>query len=58
MRYLLLIYGDESQYAEMSEAQSQADMQKWGEYDAAIKGAGASPGGEALQPDVDGDERA
>src|SRR5919112_1303653 len=50
MRYMLLIYGDESAYAGMSESDLQADMQKWWEYTAAIKEAGASPGGEALQP--------
>jgi hypothetical protein len=50
MRYLLLIYGDESTYANMSEEELQADMQKWWEYDAALKEAGATPGGEALQP--------
>jgi hypothetical protein len=50
MRYLLLIYGDESRFAQMSEAETQADMGQWFEYDAAIKAAGASPGGEALQP--------
>jgi hypothetical protein len=50
MRYLLLIYGDETAYANMSEEELQADMQKWWEYDTAIKESGASPGGEALQP--------
>jgi hypothetical protein len=50
MRYLLLIYGDESRYGRMSEAEVQADLQQWFEYDAAIKAEGASPGGEALQP--------
>jgi hypothetical protein len=50
MRYLLLIYGDESKYAALSEAEMQADMDKWWKYDAAIKEAGASPGGAALQP--------
>jgi hypothetical protein len=50
MRYLLLIYGDESKYARMSEAEVQADLQEWFAYDAAIKEAGASPGGAALQP--------
>jgi hypothetical protein len=50
MRYLLLIYGDESGYSDMNEEELQADMQKWWEYDTAIKEAGASPGGEALQP--------
>jgi hypothetical protein len=50
MRYLLLIYGDESRYAQMSEAELAADMKQWDEYTAALKEAGASPGGEALQP--------
>jgi hypothetical protein len=50
MRYLLLIYGDESAYANMAEDELQAELQKWWEYDAAIREAGASPGGEALQP--------
>ena len=50
MRYLLLIYMDESTLASMSESDLQADMAKWWEYDSAIKAAGASPGGEALQP--------
>jgi hypothetical protein len=49
MRYLLLIYGDESHYANMSEEELQADMQNWWEYTSALKEAGASPGGEALQ---------
>jgi hypothetical protein len=50
MRYLLLIYGDQEAYGRLSEEELQADMQKWIEYTAAITSAGASPGGEALQP--------
>jgi hypothetical protein len=50
MRYLLLIYADESQSGKMSEGDPQADMQKWFEYDAAIRAAGASAAGDALQP--------
>jgi hypothetical protein len=50
MRYLLLIYADESVYAGMSEAEIKADLDKWWEYDAALKEAGATSGGEALQP--------
>jgi hypothetical protein len=50
MRYLLLIYGDESAYAGISEADMQADMQKWMEYTAALQEAGAMTSGEALQP--------
>ncbi len=50
MRYLLLIYMDESALGSMSEAELQADMARWWEYDSAIKGAGAASSGEALQP--------
>jgi hypothetical protein len=50
MRYLLLIYGDESTYAGMSEEDMQADMQKWIDYTAALQEAGAMISGEALQP--------
>ena len=50
MRYLLLIYTDESTYASMGEAEMQADMAQWFQYDSEIKGSGASPSGEALQP--------
>ena len=50
MRYLLLIYGDESAYAGMSEEAMQADMQKWFEYTEALREAGAMTAGEALQP--------
>ena len=32
MRYLLLIYGDESNYGQLSEEEMQADMQRWFEY--------------------------
>jgi len=50
MRYLMLLYGDESKDATMSDDERQADMAKWWEYDTAIKEAGATSGGEALQP--------
>jgi hypothetical protein len=50
MQYLLLIYGDEANYAGMSEAEGQADMQRWAEYTQALKDSGAYKGGEALQP--------
>jgi hypothetical protein len=50
MRYLLLIYADESSSAGMSEAETQANMAQWWEFDGAIKGSGASSGGDALQP--------
>src|SRR5918997_79885 len=50
MRYLLLIYSDESRAAQMSEADMEAELQTWWEYDGALKEAGASSLGEALQP--------
>ena len=50
MRYLLLIYYDESATSSMNETETQAVMAKWWEYDSAIKAAGASAVGEALQP--------
>jgi hypothetical protein len=50
MRYLLLIYGDESKYAALSEEDMQADFQKWIEYTESITSAGASQGSAALQP--------
>jgi hypothetical protein len=50
MRYLLLIYSDESRAAQMSDADREAELQTWWEYDAAIKAAGASSRGDSLQP--------
>ena len=49
MRYMLLIYADESHYANVSEAEQEAEMQAWFAYDAAIKES-ASSAGDALQP--------
>jgi len=50
MRYMLLIYSDQSHYDGMSESDMQSDMQAWFAYDSEIKGSGASSAGEALQP--------
>jgi hypothetical protein len=50
MRYLLLIYADESTSEGMTEAEVQASLAPWWEYDSALNDAGASLGGEALQP--------
>jgi len=50
MRYMLLIYTDQSQFDGMDEADMQDGMQAWFTYDAEIKGSGASPAGDALQP--------
>jgi hypothetical protein len=50
MRYLLLIYGEQSTYNQMSEAEMQADMQRWFDYTNELEQAGVSQSGAALQP--------
>jgi len=49
MRYMLLIVGDESRYAEMSEEEGQAQMQRWAEYSKELVDAGAFVAGDGLQ---------
>jgi hypothetical protein len=50
MRYMLLIYGDESRWGNLSEAESEAEMGKWYAYTQEMKDAGVSELGEPLQP--------
>jgi hypothetical protein len=50
MRYMLLIYGDESGWANLSEAETEAEMGKWYAYTQEMQEAGVSTAGEALQP--------
>jgi hypothetical protein len=50
MRYMLLIYGDESAWANVSEADQQAEMAKWFAYTEEMRKAGVSQQGDALQP--------
>ena len=50
MRYMLLIYGDESGWGNLSEADQQAEMAKWFAYTEEMKKAGVSTQGDALQP--------
>jgi hypothetical protein len=50
MRYMLLIYGDESGWANLSEAETEAEMGKWYAYTQEMQDAGVSTAGEALQP--------
>jgi hypothetical protein len=50
VRYLLLIYGDESQWAERSEADQAAELGRWEAYTKAISDEGIMRGGDALQP--------
>ena len=49
MRYMLLIYGDESAYPDMSEADQQAQLAKWFAYTEEMRNAGVSQQGDALQ---------
>jgi len=50
MRYLLTIYGDESNGATMSPEDSGRIMQRYGAFGDEAKAAGAYEGGEGLQP--------
>jgi hypothetical protein len=50
MRYMLLIIGDESQFADVSEADMAAEMKRWDEYSKALVAAGAFVSGEGLGP--------
>ena len=50
MRYMLLIYGDESAYSNVSEADQEAEMAKWFSYTEEMRNAGVSTAGDALQP--------
>jgi hypothetical protein len=50
VRYLLLIYGAEGDWSELSEADQAAEMGRWEAYTKAITDEGIMRGGEALQP--------
>ena len=50
MRYLCLIYEDESKWATMSEADANAIMGEYFAFTEAVKKSGHYVGGEALQP--------
>ena len=49
MRYMLLIYGDESGWGNLSEEDQQAEMTKWYAYTEEMRSAGVSDLGDALQ---------
>lgn len=55
MRYLLLIYGDESAWDDMTPTPEslQGEMKRWGDYTDWLKQNGWHLGGEALQPTSD-----
>jgi hypothetical protein len=50
MRYMLLIYGDESGWAQLGTEEAEAQMGKWFAYTEEMQKAGVSTLGEALQP--------
>jgi hypothetical protein len=50
MKYMLVLIGDESQYANWSEADVAADMERWDEYTKDLVAAGAFVSGEGLGP--------
>ena len=50
MKYLLLLYGDENRWADMSPEDAAESMRVWSAYGQALIDAGAYLGGEGLQP--------
>jgi hypothetical protein len=50
MKYMLVLIGDESQYADWSEEDIAADMKRWDEYTKDLVAAGAFVSGEGLGP--------
>jgi hypothetical protein len=49
MKYMLLIFGDESRWADMTPEEGAAQMKRWDEYTQALTDAGALVSGEGLQ---------
>jgi hypothetical protein len=50
MKYMLVLIGDESQYADWSQEDIAADMKRWDEYTKELVAAGALVSGEGLGP--------
>jgi hypothetical protein len=50
MKFMLVLLGDESQWVDMSEEESAAEMARWEDYTNQLIAAGAMVSGEALQP--------
>ena len=50
MRYMLLIYGDETAGADMSPEEQEARMGEWFQYTQDLQSSGAMQAGDALQP--------
>jgi hypothetical protein len=54
MKYAILIYGDESGFADAPQEAIDASMQEWWGYEGQLKEAGVKLAGEALQPTATG----
>jgi hypothetical protein len=50
MRYLLLIYGDENAWGDMSADRQASEMQRWNDYTQWLRDRGWYLGGDALEP--------
>jgi hypothetical protein len=50
MKFMLVLWGDESQWADMSEEEGAAELAAWEDYSAQLIAAGAMVSGEGLQP--------
>ena len=48
MKYVLLLYGDENRWADMTPEESAEDMQRWGAFHEELTAAGAFLAGEGL----------
>jgi hypothetical protein len=49
MKFMLLLWGDEGQWADMSEEEAAAEMERWNDYSNQLIAAGAMVSGEGLQ---------
>jgi hypothetical protein len=50
MKFMLLLWGDEGEWADMSEEEAAAEMARWEAYTNELVAAGAMVSGEGLQP--------
>jgi hypothetical protein len=50
MKYLLLLYGDESTWADLSPEEAAEQMKAWGAFDEELRAAGVFVAGEGLEP--------
>jgi hypothetical protein len=50
MKFMLVLWGDEGQWADMSEEEGAAEIARWEDYSAQLIAAGAMVSGEGLQP--------